>query len=83
VIDLLMPEIKTRTLAVFGGRSKVVLPITAKVIEKRLEEKDARVVVIPDSGHWPMVEQPQELAHELLAFFRAHGRGESRSAVGA
>jgi abhydrolase domain-containing protein 6 len=83
LLDLLLPEIKARTLAVFGARSKVVLPITAKVIEKRLEDKDARVVVLPNSGHWPMVEQPQELAHELLAFFRAHGRGESRSAIGA
>jgi pimeloyl-ACP methyl ester carboxylesterase len=82
LLDLVLPELKTRTLAVFGGRSKVVHPITAKVIEKRLEEKEARVVVLPESGHWPMVEQPKELAEELIAFFRAHGRSESRSAVG-
>lgn len=81
LLDLLLPEIKTRTLAVFGMRSKVVHPITAKVVEKRLEEKDARVVTLPESGHWPMVEQPKELSEELLAFFRAHGRGESRSAI--
>lgn len=82
LLDLLLPEIKARTLMVFGGRSKVVHPITAKVVEKRFEGRDARVVLLPESGHWPMVEQPKELAEELLAFFRAHGRGESRSAVG-
>lgn len=82
LVDMLLPEIKPRTMAVFGARSRVVSPVTAKVLEKRFEEKDSRVVVLPDCGHWPMVEKPKELAEELVAFFRAHGREESRSQVG-
>ncbi|HEV8629519.1 MAG TPA: alpha/beta hydrolase, partial [Thermoanaerobaculia bacterium] len=51
LLDLLLPEIKVRTLAVFGGKSRVVNPMTAKMIERRMEH-NASTVVIPDCGHW-------------------------------
>jgi pimeloyl-ACP methyl ester carboxylesterase len=31
----------------------------------------ARVVVLPDSGHWPFVDEPGRVAQELTAFLRA------------
>jgi pimeloyl-ACP methyl ester carboxylesterase len=82
LLDLLLPELQVRTLAVFGGKSRVVHPMTAKMVEKRLEEKGAQTVVIPGCGHWPMVEKPAELAAALIGFWKTAGRGERTSTVG-
>jgi pimeloyl-ACP methyl ester carboxylesterase len=71
LLDILLPEMKVRTLAVFGGSSRVVHQSAAKMLERRLEKHDSRVVVIPGAGHWLHLEKPQQLADELVAFFRA------------
>jgi pimeloyl-ACP methyl ester carboxylesterase len=72
LVDMLLPELKVRTLAVFGASSRVVHPSTAKMLERRLE-RDSRVVVLPGCGHWLHLEKPAELVEELVAFFRARG----------
>lgn len=71
LLDLLMPELKKRTLVVLGAKSKVVNAATGKVIEIRMP--DARVGTIPDSGHWLMLEKPKELAEMMVSFFRGGG----------
>jgi pimeloyl-ACP methyl ester carboxylesterase len=71
ILDLILPELKRRTLVVFGAKSKVVNQATGKMLELRMP--DARVGVIPDSGHWLMLEKPKELAEMLVAFFRGGG----------
>lgn len=71
LLDLVLPELKKRTLGVFGARSKVVNPQAGKMLEIRMQ--DARVAVIPDCGHWPMVEKPKELAELLVSFFKGGG----------
>lgn len=81
LLDLVLPELQVRTLAVFGAKSRVVHPMTAKMVEKRLEGKDARTLVLPGTGHWPLLEKPKELADALVAFFKSD-RGGRASTVG-
>lgn len=71
LLDMLLPELKVRTLAVFGGASRAVHPSTAKMLERRLEQHDSKVVSIPGAGHWLHLEKPQQLADVLVTFFRA------------
>jgi abhydrolase domain-containing protein 6 len=71
LLDLLLPELKKRTLVVFGAKSKVVSQATGKMLELRMA--DARVGVIPDCGHWVMLEKPKELAELLISFFKGGG----------
>ena len=69
LLDMLLPEIQVRALGVFGAASRVVHPNTAKMMERRMAA--AQTVVLPECGHWPMVEQPQALVDTLTTFFRA------------
>ncbi len=71
LLDLLLPELKKRTLGIFGAKSKVVHQQTAKMLELRMP--DARTAILPDCGHWPMVEKPKEVAELLVSFFRGGG----------
>ena len=71
LLDMLLPEIKVRTLAVFGGASRAVHPSTAKMLERRLDKHDSKVVVLQGTGHWLHLEKPEQLANELVTFFRA------------
>jgi len=85
LMDLLLPEIKVRTLMMFGTASRVVHPSTAKVWEKRLEGHNARVMLVPGAGHWVMVDRPKEVADALVSFFKAPGeaRQAKRAAAAA
>ncbi|HXT22655.1 MAG TPA: alpha/beta fold hydrolase [Thermoanaerobaculia bacterium] len=75
ILDLILPELKRKTLVIFGAKSKVVPQATGKMLELRMP--DARVGVIPDSGHWLMLEKPKELAEMLVAFYRGGGPPKS------
>jgi abhydrolase domain-containing protein 6 len=80
LLDLLLPELKKRTLVVLGAKSKVVAQATGKMLELRMP--DARVGVIADSGHWMMLEKPKELAELLVSFFKGGGpQKATRTAV--
>jgi pimeloyl-ACP methyl ester carboxylesterase len=71
LLDLVLPELKKRTLVVLGAKSKVVPAATGKMLELRMP--DARVGTIPESGHWMMLEKPKELAELLVSFFKGGG----------
>jgi pimeloyl-ACP methyl ester carboxylesterase len=71
LLDMLLPELKRRTLVVLGAKSKVVTAATGKMVEIRMA--DARVGTIPDAGHWLMLEKPKELAEMMVAFFKGGG----------
>ena len=46
-------------------------------VEMAEKQKDAfpsaRVIVLPDSGHWPMIDDPPAVSRPLIEFLRAHG----------
>jgi len=71
ILDWILPALKRKTLVIFGAKSKVVNQATGKMLELRMP--DARVGVIPDSGHWLMLEKPKELADMLISFYRGGG----------
>jgi pimeloyl-ACP methyl ester carboxylesterase len=79
LLDILLPELKRRTLVVLGAKSKVVTAATGKMVEIRMA--DARVGTIPDAGHWLMLEKPKELADMLVSFFK--GGGPAKAAARA
>jgi pimeloyl-ACP methyl ester carboxylesterase len=59
------------TLLVWGARDPVVPPAAAERYLRALP--DARLVVVPGSGHLPMVEQPDAFARAVLAFLVGPG----------
>lgn len=63
------------------GRRRLTIPVLAVDGERgfpggpqhamRLVADDVRPFTVPDSGHYPAEERPQELAAEMLAFFKS------------
>lgn len=66
LLDLLLPEIRVRTLAIQGAKSKVVHPATGKIIANMV--RGAQAVEIADCGHLPAVEKPAETVKHFLSF---------------
>lgn len=64
LLDLLLPAIEVRTRVVLGGRSRVVHPKTSEALP--ILNPDIDVVVLPDAGHWPMVENPEALSEAIV-----------------
>lgn len=71
LVDMLLPEIRTKTLVVQGQESKVVHPSTPEVITRRMPS--ATAVTIQGCGHFPAVERPQETASHVLVFLKTAG----------
>lgn len=68
LLDLLLPEVKAKTLVIQGAQSQVIHPATPGVIEAMMT--DARSATIEACGHFPMLEQPRATADHLLRFFK-------------
>ena len=68
LLDLLLPDIQLRTLAILGAQSRVVHPTTAQAIQSMMA--NARGVVVEESGHMVMVEQAAEVAVQLAEFLQ-------------
>ncbi|MFN8519758.1 MAG: alpha/beta fold hydrolase [Chloroflexota bacterium] len=62
----ILPRIVVPTLVVWGGGDTICPPVIGQAIAARVP--DARRVVIPDSGHNPMWERPDEFAAAVLPF---------------
>ncbi len=67
LLDMLLPEIKTRTLVLLGAESRVVHGATVEAVQAMMADR-ARTAVIEGCGHLPMAERPEETADRLLAF---------------
>jgi pimeloyl-ACP methyl ester carboxylesterase len=67
-VDLLpeLPRVRAPTLVVWGADDPLLAPQTGQIFEERIP--DARLVVIPDCGHVPMLEASEQLNRELLEF---------------
>jgi non-heme chloroperoxidase len=67
-VDLLpeLPRVRARTLILWGAEDPLLSPATGRTFEDRIP--DSRLVVLPDCGHIPMLEAPDELNRELIEF---------------
>lgn len=79
LLDLLLPELQVRTLALVGEESKVVHPAAGEVIASSM--RTARAVKIPACGHLPMLEKPGDVARYLLEHFELDGGKEDADAA--
>jgi len=78
LLDLLLPEIKVKTLAIQGLKSKVTHPATGQIIANMV--RGAQVVEIPECGHLPAVEKPAETAEVFLKLIRENLPGAAAAA---
>ena len=62
-------RVKAPVLLVWGEDDHVVPPVYAREFADRLER--SKTVIIPQCGHLPMLERPNELAREVAGFFRS------------
>ena len=61
------------TLIVWGDKDRVLSVSAAEILHKRMPR--SKVIIMPDVGHLPMMEQPEKTAEDYLAF-RASNRVE-------
>ncbi len=62
-----LSDLRVPTLVMTGDQDAVVPPADAERIAERIP--DARIAVIPDCGHIPHEERPEEFLQEVLAFY--------------
>jgi pimeloyl-ACP methyl ester carboxylesterase len=61
------------TLVVWG-RGDPYVPVRYAELQRRFFPR-AEVLVLPDSGHWPLVDSAQDVAKAVVPFLRAHATG--------
>ncbi len=66
-----LPRVAAPTLVLMGGRDVLIPAWHGEELARSLA--DARVVVLGDAGHVPMVDAPGAFSRELLAFLRESG----------
>lgn len=81
LLDLLLPELKVRTLVIQGEKSKVVHPSIVDAIRGIMS--NAQAVVIPECGHLPMLEHPVPTADHLAGFMLPAAGAPSAGAPGS
>ncbi len=59
-------RIKAPTLAIWGASDGLVDPSYGDAFQAAID--DAQLIVIPDSGHYPMLEKPDEFSDAVEAF---------------
>jgi 2-hydroxy-6-oxonona-2,4-dienedioate hydrolase len=61
-----LPEIQAPALVLWGADDPLLSPALGRVFAEQIP--DARLVILPECGHIPMLERPAELHRELLGF---------------
>lgn len=64
-----LPEITAPTLLLWGDQDQITPPSAARTLAAALP--DARLVLLPDCGHAPMIERPDAFVAATAAFVRA------------
>jgi pimeloyl-ACP methyl ester carboxylesterase len=72
LLDLL-PQIKAPTLVIWGDHDLLVDVSAAGVFKAKI--KRAKLLVLPNCGHMPIVERPRECADAYVAFLGGQGNG--------
>lgn len=65
-VEARVAGLKTPSLIVFGARDRVIHPGSAEILHKLLP--NSRVVILPNTGHLPMLEKPRRSAEDYLKF---------------
>lgn len=65
-------EIVAPTLIIWGEKDEVLPPVGARIAEMSLG-KNARVVMFPDTGHLPFIEEPDAFMREVDGFLKTLG----------
>ena len=58
--------LRTPTLIVWGANDRVLSPATVALLQSLLP--NAKAIIMPDTGHAPMIEQPELVAQDYLRF---------------
>jgi pimeloyl-ACP methyl ester carboxylesterase len=61
-----LPELTTPSLVVWGDKDRFMLPEVGRVLHQTI--RGSKFVVIPDAGHFPMWERPDEVNRLVLEF---------------
>lgn len=61
-----LPEIRAPALVLWGADDPLLSPVLGRVFAEQIP--DARLVILQECGHIPMLERPAELHRELLGF---------------
>ena len=61
-----LPKIKAKTIVIWGDKDRILHVSSTDVIKKALP--DAKIVVLTNCGHIPMIERPAETAKFYLEF---------------
>lgn len=67
--ELMHSKLRVPALIVWGNRDRALDVSGAEVMSRILPK--AKIVIMPDVGHVPMIESPRQTANDLLAFHRS------------
>lgn len=65
-VENLVSGLPIPTLIVWGDKDRVLNVASAEMLHKRMPR--SRVIIMPDTGHLPMMEQPQLSAKDYIKF---------------
>jgi pimeloyl-ACP methyl ester carboxylesterase len=63
--------LKTPTLIVWGEQDRVISPASADILHKLLPQ--SQVITMPNTGHVPMMERPEQSTNEYQKFRESLG----------
>ena len=70
LLDLVCPELKTRTLLMLGSESRMIHSAVSQAMEQMMPA--IQTVVLQGAGHFAMVEQPEAAAGHFLGFVQGN-----------
>lgn len=70
-VETRLTGMATPTLIVWGEQDRALSVATAGILHKLLA--NSQVIVMPGTGHLPMLERPQQTAEDYMHFRTAHG----------
>jgi pimeloyl-ACP methyl ester carboxylesterase len=73
-----LPKIETPALIVWGDQDRVLHVSSADLFRRGI--KNSEVMIIPGSGHMPLVENARQCANAWLAFVEKSGKSRSAAA---
>lgn len=78
-LEQLAPEVDVPTLIVWGQADQVLHPDGLKILAECMPQ--ARTLLLPATGHLPMVEKPKETAEAWISFAEAIARQQTQESA--